>query len=278
MSRTGSTAYQAPALDKGLDILEFLAQAAVPQSQAQIAEGLGRGPQEIFRMLTRLHARGYLLRDESSGRYELSLKLFQLGRTHSPAEGLVRVARPVMRDLAEKIGQSCHLCVLEGGELLVICHARSPLPVSLSVAEGSSFDPLATTSGKLLLGVLPPGEQRLMLARNRTWRNLTPPRRKILRTCFDQAKMRHRLILESEMTPGVTDVAVLVGSPAGPVCASLSVSCIGYTGHAIRRDRRLLAVALAAGRKITDSIGTAVEPRVRYVLSRECGNASPSLK
>lgn len=49
MASTKTEGYQAPALDKGLDILEFLADAAVPQSQTQIAQGLGREPHEIFR-------------------------------------------------------------------------------------------------------------------------------------------------------------------------------------------------------------------------------------
>jgi DNA-binding IclR family transcriptional regulator len=255
MSRTANGPYQAPALDKGLDIMEFLAQARGPRSQAQIAEGLGRGPQEIFRMLTRLHARGYLLRDETSGRYELSLKLFQLSRTHSPAETLVRVARPVMRRLSEGLGQSCHLCVLEGGELVVLCQARSPKPVSLSVAEGSSFDPLGTTSGKLLFGVMPAVEQRRALAGQRIWRIAAPARRKVLRAWFERARKHRHLIVASEMTPGVTDVAVLVGVPAGPVCASLSITCIGYPDRAIRADRRLLAAAREAVRGINSSIG-----------------------
>ena len=68
--------YQAPALDKGLDILEYLASQSVPLSQTDIATGIDKSPNEIYRMLMSLEGRGYIIRDEISGKYRLSLKLF----------------------------------------------------------------------------------------------------------------------------------------------------------------------------------------------------------
>src|SRR5260370_42528703 len=46
--------YRAPALDKGLDILELLAGEEEGLSQAEIAKALGRTPNEHYRMLERL--------------------------------------------------------------------------------------------------------------------------------------------------------------------------------------------------------------------------------
>src|SRR2546423_542389 len=91
-----ATIYQAPALDKGLDILECLAVQAVPLTQAQLAQALGRGASELFRMLTVLERRGYIQRDPLSGAYSLTLRLYELSRTHSPYQGLLRAAaRPL---------------------------------------------------------------------------------------------------------------------------------------------------------------------------------------
>ncbi|NEM46654.1 MAG: helix-turn-helix domain-containing protein, partial [Xanthomonas perforans] len=55
--------YRAPALDKGLDILELLARQAQPMSMGAISQGIGRSRGEIFRMLQVLEERGYLTRD-----------------------------------------------------------------------------------------------------------------------------------------------------------------------------------------------------------------------
>ena len=54
--------YAAPALEKGLDILELISEAPAPMSLAQIGQRLGRTSGEIFRMLAALERRGYLAR------------------------------------------------------------------------------------------------------------------------------------------------------------------------------------------------------------------------
>lgn len=72
-----SDRYRAPALDKGLDILELLSGIDGGLTQAEIAKHLGRSPNEFYRMLDRLVRRGYVTRLEGD-RYSLTLKLFGL--------------------------------------------------------------------------------------------------------------------------------------------------------------------------------------------------------
>ena len=60
------TKYYAPALDKGLDILEYLSDQSIPQSQQDIAIGIERTPNEIYRMLVSLEKRGYIAKDPVS--------------------------------------------------------------------------------------------------------------------------------------------------------------------------------------------------------------------
>ena len=84
--------YRAPALDKGLDILELLATTEEQMSQAEIAKALDRSPNEIYRMLDRLVRRDYVRRT-SADRYELTLKLFELAHHTQPIRRLVRTSR-----------------------------------------------------------------------------------------------------------------------------------------------------------------------------------------
>ena len=58
-----------------------------------------------------LERRGYLVRERLTGRYSLTLKLFVLGNRHQPTRRLQAAALPVMQELAEAVGQSCHLVV-----------------------------------------------------------------------------------------------------------------------------------------------------------------------
>jgi DNA-binding IclR family transcriptional regulator len=154
--------YRAPALDKGLDILETLAGTDVPLSQAQIAKAIGRTPSEIYRMIDRLVRRGYLARTDSD-RYELTLKLFSLGQQQSPRRQLVSLAQPIMRDFVATTGQSCHLSVSDFGCYVVIAQVDAPSYWGISLRPGARLGLLDGSSGRVLLAFQPPQERERML-------------------------------------------------------------------------------------------------------------------
>ena len=81
--------YRAPALDKGLDILELLAEQKEGLTRAEITKLLGRNASEMYRMLERLVARQYVVRSAAGDRYSLSLKLYALGHRHPPMNRLI---------------------------------------------------------------------------------------------------------------------------------------------------------------------------------------------
>jgi DNA-binding Lrp family transcriptional regulator len=74
----------APALDKGLDLIEALAAESGGLSQKQIAERVGRSVGEIFRMLGVLEQRGYVSRDPVTVEYTLTLQLFRVAAQFPP--------------------------------------------------------------------------------------------------------------------------------------------------------------------------------------------------
>src|SRR6516165_7268502 len=86
----------APALEKGLDLLEALAAESRGLSQKQLAERVGRSVGEIFRMLVALERRGYVTRDPTTAEYTLTLKLFRIASQFPPTERLLQAALPVM--------------------------------------------------------------------------------------------------------------------------------------------------------------------------------------
>ena len=155
MTETTSTKYNAPALEKGLDILEFLSQEGIPMSQGDIANGINRTSSEIYRMLVCLEDRGYIKRGSNSGKYGLSLKMYSLSHRHTPFDELKKVAHYPMQNLSAVTKNSCHLSIMDNNQLLVISQIRSPQAVSLSSDEGSHFRLSKTTSGKTLLTMFP---------------------------------------------------------------------------------------------------------------------------
>jgi DNA-binding IclR family transcriptional regulator len=72
--------YSAPALEKGLDILELLAADPAALTRTEIAHRLRRTIGEVFRMLVCLDERGYICKVGTDERYQLTLKFFELAQ------------------------------------------------------------------------------------------------------------------------------------------------------------------------------------------------------
>ncbi|AUP80522.1 IclR family transcriptional regulator [Flavivirga eckloniae] len=224
MTKTTSTKYNAPALDKGLDIIEYLSQEAVPLTQAEIAQGIDRTPSEIYRMLICLEERGYLIRGANAGKYRLSLKMYNLSHTHTPFDELKRVARYPMQNLSEATRQSCHLSIINNDQLLVIYQMRSPSPVSLSIEEGTHFSLSMTTSGRVLLAMLSEEKRLDILSRDKHYKTWNKKQKDKLLAIIDDIEQDGYRCSKSKLTSGVTDLAVPIGSKNANIIAVLAIS------------------------------------------------------
>ena len=145
-----SRSYAAPALEKGLDILEALCRSAQPMSQKDIAQHLGRTVGEIYRMVACLVNRNYVtLVDENT--YGVTTKLFELAHIHPPTQRLLFEATPIMQRLAGELDQSCHLTVYGQGKQVVLFKVDTPSGMGFAVRAGADLDVLISASGRVLL-------------------------------------------------------------------------------------------------------------------------------
>lgn len=144
-----SPSYAAPALEKGLEILETLCQSEKPLSQKQIAKALGRSVGEIYRMLACLVSRNYVAENDDS--YSVTTKLFELAHINPPTYRLLLEAAPLMQKLSSDLDQSCHLTVYNQGRQVVIAKVDSPSGMGFSVRVGVELDVLVSASGQVLL-------------------------------------------------------------------------------------------------------------------------------
>jgi DNA-binding IclR family transcriptional regulator len=146
--------YRAPALEKGLDVLELLSSHGEPLTPSQMSATLGRSVSELFRMIQVLEFRGYI--EQSSGGYRLTNRLFTLGLSQAPIRSLVDVALPIMRDLADQTMQSCHLVVPSGDQIVVIARIEGPGDLGYSVRIGYRRNIIEATSGLMFYGCANP--------------------------------------------------------------------------------------------------------------------------
>ena len=255
MKKKAQPSYFVPALEKGLDILEALALAPTPQSLAELARSLNRTSSELFRMIDALEKRGYIGRDPVSGGYQLTLKLYGLAHAHTPIDRLLRAAELPMRQLADSIHESCHLSVLDRGDLLVVAQAESPEPVRLSVEVGYRVPPLRTASGTLLIAFLEAEDQRSFLVSDRIYVAMPKSRRERLHALIKKIRKDSYYLAESTRRAGL-DVSCLIGNPRVGVAAALGVPLLAV-GTNEGKERKLIPSVRKCADAITTALGLA---------------------
>lgn len=147
---TETRSYSAPALEKGLDILEMLARSERPLTQKDMAQALGRSVGEIYRMVACLASRNYLSVIDDNA-YVITTKLFELAQASPPTHRLLLEAQPIMQRLAGELDQSCHLTVYGQGRQVVLYKVDTPSGMGFSVRAGAELDVLISASGRVLL-------------------------------------------------------------------------------------------------------------------------------
>ena len=197
--------YRAPALEKGLDILELVASQAAPLTAAEIVRRLDRSHGELFRMIQVLEFRGFIERAPDSEGYHLTDRLFALGMGQPKIKGLIEIALPRMRELAEAAGQSCHLTVHSEGQIVVVARMESSELIGFSVRVGHRRPLSSTVSGYVLYAFQP--EQV-----SKRWdRWLVDQLNDETRIEFERRVLRTQrngwAMAPSTFAPGITDIA-----------------------------------------------------------------------
>lgn len=207
--------YTAPALEKGLDILEHLSQSDAGLTQAEIARVLGRSVSEIFRMLVVLQDRGYIAFDPGSDRYVLTTLMFEIAHRTPLIRRLTSAAAPLMRDLAQQINQSVHLAILAEDAVLIVGQVDPPARHVMSVRLGTRVDVWRASSGRVMMAYQTETALLDMLAR-------AP-----LPDTMTQAQLRSDLAVIRSHGHEIVDSFVVKG------VVNISTPIIGHTGHAI---------------------------------------------
>jgi DNA-binding IclR family transcriptional regulator len=212
--------YRAPALEKGLDILELLAREGQPMSPSLMAARLDRSVSELFRMILVLQHRGYIAQAADGQGFELTNKLFTLGMARAQVKSLMEAAMPRMRDLSEAVDQSCHLAVASGDQMVVVARVENSGLLGFSVRPGHRRAIVESTSG-LVLFAFQHDSLRADWARQLD----AFPDKTRLETFHRQAETARRqgyVLAESDFVHGVTDLSAPI--LAGGTCvAALTV-------------------------------------------------------
>ncbi|ESQ87109.1 IclR family transcriptional regulator [Asticcacaulis sp. AC460] len=242
--------YRAPALEKGLDVLELLASAKSPMTLSQISQQLDRSVSELFRMVQVLEARGYVGASPRGDGFELTNKLFSLGISRGPSQNLLASALPMMQSLSEATRQACHLTIASDDRMVVIARIEAPGDLGFSVRVGYQRPLIHSTSGVVLYAFQKPKIRE-------QWRTLlkagaTSDEWKSFEAHAEAALGQGHFTSASEYIDGITDLSAPVMSDVTTV-AALTMPYI-HVHDGVTQDEALVRLKTVA-KTLSKSLG-----------------------
>ena len=255
------TTPSAPALEKGLDVIELLATMGRPMTLREVAEQLGRSKNELFRMVHVLIERGYVVREGAEG-LALTNKLFDIGLKTPRTRDLVTVATPMIQRLARQVRQSVHLVVPNRGETVVIAAASGSEDMNFSLKLGYRRPLADAHSGLVLLAFQPEDRRERLLAESLRLMRVPPDRAEIDAELRTIGRDGH-VVRPSRDLVGVTDIVAPVLLRDGEAVATLVVSYLDRRQTAPGEHESVLEPLLRVCAELAErlEIGSAVVGR-----------------
>jgi IclR family transcriptional regulator, acetate operon repressor len=200
-------------LDRGLDILEYVAGCPEPPSFSQLLGSLGIPRSSLFHLLTNLLSRNFLERDPKTERYRVGAEVVAIARKVQRPALTDRLA-PYLHQLSLEVSETCGFYVRVGDSVEVVASAISTQALSYTMKAGMTAPLYAVSAGKIVLSELPAEELNHYLARVR-FEPVTPHTvraKSRLRQEIAKVKTTGFAYSREEFTLGITAIAIGVRS------------------------------------------------------------------
>lgn len=221
---------QVPAATRALKVLTFLASQPDPVPLERIARECDLPRSTAYHLLAAMIAEGYVVHLTEERRYGLGVAAFEVGSGYSRQAPLQRIARRQLASLVDRVGQSAHLAVLHGRDVLYVVEERAPGRPPLVTDIGVRLPAHLTASGRALLASLPAAQVRALYPSPSAFVDRTgagPRTLSQLRSLLTDARRRGHAVEDSEVTPGFASVAAAVLDHNGHPVAAVAVTFEG---------------------------------------------------
>lgn len=225
MSTHASRTLGNSAAQRSFALLEALAAADRPLTVVELVERLGLPKPTVHRLAVQLEAAGLLLREPDSKRYGPGHRLHDLALAVLGSKTLSVNRRVILQRLAEQIGETCNMTILDGQRIVYFDRVETNWPMRVHLPPGSRLPLHCTASGKLFLArMASTSRQRLLQAlilERRTDHTLTD--RMALNAALERIAAEDVGTDEQELIDGMVAVAVPIVDGYGRICATLAV-------------------------------------------------------
>jgi len=218
---------QVPAATRTLQVLRFLAAQPDPVPLERLAAALALPRSTAYHLVNAMIEQGFVTHIAEERRYCLGVAAFEVGIGYARQAPLQRIAHRPLAALVDRIGQSAHLAVPHGRDVLYVLEERAPGRAPLVTDVGVRLPAHLTASGRAIMAALPPSQVRALYPDKSSFvdrHGRGPQSLSALRSVLSETRQRGYAAEDGEVTPGFASVAAAVldhnGIPLGGIATT----------------------------------------------------------
>lgn len=224
-SSSANTA-QVQSLSRGLQLLEAIAEAGQGALLTDLAQQLELPLSTAHRLLNTLEQRGFVRREGEQERWFIGATGFKIGNAFLASRDFVSQAKPLLKALVARVGETANLSVLESEAAVIIAQEQCREMMRMMVPLGSRSPLHASGVGKAILSFLPASDREALLDsvsldRITPWTLVT---REALTTQLQQIRKRGWAYDDQEHAVGLRCIAACIFDESSQPIAAISVS------------------------------------------------------
>jgi DNA-binding IclR family transcriptional regulator len=245
------------AVRRALRILSLFEPTSPELGISDVARRLGMHKSTVHRLLATMQAEGFVYQT-AGGQYALTWKVLQLSAARSAHRGLREAVLHQLEPLAQQTGETAHLAVLDGRQVLYVEKVESRHQLRMPSAVGRHVPLHATALGKVLAAGLDEATVSQLLFGHKleafTPTTLTRPQDVLSE--LDKVRDRGYAVDNEEIEYGLTCVAAPVLGPQGETCAAISIA--GPTSRVAARAEEYAQAVRTACDQLSAALGSGV--------------------
>lgn len=224
-ARTGKGRTRLSSVTNALRLVKAFSDEESEIGISGLAKRLGLAKSTVHRLASSLLEEDILEQSAEDGKYRLGLALFELGAMVRRRMDFTAAARPFLRMLMEKTGETAHLAILDHGSVLYMITHESQQAIRVSSNVGTRAPAHSTAVGKALLAFQPEEWVERVVALglpSSTPNTITDAR--ALRRELAAVRARGYALDDEESEIGLRSMAAPIRADSGGVVAAISIA------------------------------------------------------
>jgi DNA-binding IclR family transcriptional regulator len=249
--------YLSPPVQRAARLLRAIADGDGVTNMSRTASAIGINRTTLLRLLHTLEAEGLIERADDDASWRIGLGLVAIAARTFYSGDLIQTATPVLARLAEELGLSAHLGILDRREIVFVVRRTPNRAFASNIHVGSRLPAHAGNMGRILLAHMPPErvEKLYRDVRLEAATAHTPTTFAALRARLDEDRRLGLAWSDGHFEPGISSVAAAIFDAAGAPVAAMNVSgqTVQFGGAARRRE--IAAATKKAATEISQRLG-----------------------